>query len=139
MIIPFKYLVQMLIQFIVLQHPKSSNIVKTFSWYWEYSISKRIYSTVMVFNTIHIIHTLLWANMLVIPPPNKKNLRKNVWKGGGLILQTSLQCKKKNPWNPYYIKWRHLISLSFKKIYIYTHAYMQKWHLRGIVHLLQLN
>lgn len=168
MIIPFKYLVQMLIQFIVLQHPKvfkyCKQIIwylyfkkilqfllsaikglkaKTFSWYWVFYIKKNTFHCNGIqhnsYNTYFNLEiALLWANMLVTPPPKKKkNLRKNVWKGGlGWILQPSLQCKK-NPMKSllYWVEALNF-SLSLKKKYIYTHLYMHKWHLRDIVHFL---
>lgn len=126
MIIPFKYLVQMLIQFIVLQHPKvfkyCKQIIwhlyfkkilqfllsaikglkaKTFSWYWAFYIKKNTFHCNGIqhnsYNTYFNLEiALLWANMLVTPPPQKKNLRKNVWKGGGLNF-TAFPSMQKNP------------------------------------------
>lgn len=141
MIIPFKYLVQMLIKFIVLQHPKvfkyCKQIIwylyfkfflqfllsaikglkaKTFSWYWVFYIKKNTFHCNGIqhnsYNTYFNLEiALLWANMLVTPPPQKKNPKKECVKGG--VEFYSLPFNAKNPpWNPYYIEWRHLISLS---------------------------
>lgn len=57
----------------------------------------------MVFNTIHINTyfnleiALLWANMLVTPPPqNKKKPKKECVKGGGVDF-TDFPSMQKNP------------------------------------------